>query len=313
MAVPSTDLHLIRAARRVFTGPATLLADPDQRARSARYLADLARPYGLELPDRPGQDAPGRSHAEMAEALIGALVPAEEPVDLLVLAFARHDVLPGRATATYLSHLCPGTPLSFAVCDQGPAAVVSGLRLAHAYASSGGGTTALVIAVDQAVLPYRTPTPAPARQQAVGMLCRTAPGAGAVPEHTGDVAHAPARMTVLRQHADVAAGDVAALAGSELAALSAGRPDARLVLGADLAAAWPTHPTDGVTVAPPGQPVTGPWWTLLDVLAADPDRSRPVLTADYDPDLRYLCLTGWQTTPTRPVGDAAITRAAPTA
>ncbi|WP_194820711.1 2-hydroxy-acid oxidase [Micromonospora sp. S-DT3-3-22] len=304
MAAPSTDLHLIRAARRVFTGPAALLDDPDQRTRSARYLADLARPYGLDLPDGPGQEAPGRSHAEMAEALIGALVPPQEPVDLLVLAFARHDMLPGRATATYLSHLCPGTPLSFAVCDQGPAAVVSGLRLAHAYASSGGGTTALLIAVDQAVLPYRTPTPAPARQQAVGMLYRTTPADGAVrgPEHTGDVVHAPARMTGLRQHADVAADEVAALAGSELAALSAGRTDARVVLGSDLAAAWPTHPTGGVTVTPPGQPVTGLWWTLPDALAAGPDRPRPVLTADYDPDLRYLCLTGWETTPvdTRP-------------
>ncbi|WP_211291364.1 2-hydroxy-acid oxidase [Micromonospora wenchangensis] len=304
MAVPSTDLHLIRAARRVFTGPSTLLDDPKQRARSARYLADLAHPYGLELPDGPGQEALGRSHAEMAEALIGALVPPHEPVDLLVLAFARHDVLPGRATATYLSHLCPGTPLSFAVCDQGPAAVVSGLRLAHAYASPDGGTTALLIAVDQAVLPYRTPTPAPARQQAVAMLYRTAPVAGTEPgpDPAGDVVPAPARMTVLRQHPDVAAGDVAALAGSELAALSAGRPDTRIVLGVDLAAAWPAHPTGGVTVAPPGQPVTGPWWTLLDVLAAGPARSGPVLTADYDPDLRYLCLTGWETTPvdTRP-------------
>ncbi|WKU04982.1 2-hydroxy-acid oxidase [Micromonospora sp. HUAS LYJ1] len=299
MAAPSTDLHLIRAARRVFTGPAALLHDPDQRARSARYLADLTHPYGLELPDGPAQEALGRSHAEMAETLIGALVPPQEPVDLLVLAFTRHDVLPGRATATYLSHLCPGTPLSFAVCDQGPAAVVSALRLAHAYASPGGGTTALLIAVDQAVLPYRTPTPAPARQQAVAMLCRTTPAAGAVrgPDPADDVVHAPARMTVLRQHADVAADEVAALAGSELAALSAGRPDARMVIGVDLAAAWPAHPTGPVTVAPPAQPVTGPWWTLLDVLAAGPDRTGPVLTADYDPDLRYLCLTGWETTP----------------
>jgi len=67
----------------------------------------------------------------MAEALIRELVPADAPVDLIVLAFAVPDVRPGRATATYLSHVCPGNPLAFAVCDQGSAAAFTGLRLAR--------------------------------------------------------------------------------------------------------------------------------------------------------------------------------------
>jgi hypothetical protein len=34
----------------------------------------------------------------MAEQLIGEVVSADEPVDLLVLAFSPHDVRPGRQT-----------------------------------------------------------------------------------------------------------------------------------------------------------------------------------------------------------------------
>ncbi|WP_328338459.1 2-hydroxy-acid oxidase [Micromonospora sp. NBC_00421] len=334
-AVPSTDLHLIRAARRAFTGPAGLMHDPAHREQSRHYLTDLARQDGREVPADlfdTASDSLGQSYAEMAEALIRALVGPDEPVDLLVLAFSRHDMLPGRATATYLSHVCPGTPLSFAVCDQGSAAAFSALRIAHAYASSAGCRRVLLIAVEQAVLPYDPPTPGPARHQGVALLYRTttapqapdehgpapgdspapvsagvtaaadpAPDAGAGPlpgsggpaASTGDVVAASARVSVLRQHPDVAADDVAALAGSELAALAAGRPDVRVLLSADLATAWPAHPVERVTVTPPGQPTTGLWWTLLDLLATDPGRPRPVLAADYDPDLRYLCLVEW--------------------
>ncbi|MFI9643185.1 2-hydroxy-acid oxidase [Micromonospora sp. NPDC051925] len=321
MAARSTDLHLIRAARRSFAGPAELLRDPVHRARSGRYLADLARPYGLEVPEGlfdAASESLGQSYAEMAETLIRALVPPDEPVDLLVLAFSSHDMLPGRATATYLSHVCPGTPLSFALCDQGSAAAFSGLRIARAYASSAGCRRALLIAVEQAVLPYDTPAPGPARHQGVAMLYSDTPAAsGSAPaprgsttpppdvtapprdtataaDRGGDVLDVTARVGVVRQHPDVAFDDVATLAASELAALSTGRPDVRVVLNADLAAAWPTHPVERVTGTPPGQPTTGLWWSLLDELATGPDRSRLVVAADYDPDLRYLCLVGWE-------------------
>ncbi|MEU1755770.1 2-hydroxy-acid oxidase [Micromonospora matsumotoense] len=327
-AAPSTDLHLIRAARRAFAGPAALLHDPTHREQSRRYLTDLARQDGREVPADLFDTASGslgQSYAEMAEALIRALVTPDEPVDLLVLAFSRHDMLPGRATATYLSHVCPGTPLSFAVCDQGSAAAFSALRLAQAYAASGGCRRFLLITVEQTVLPYATSTPGPARHQGVALVYRTtgpdpaAPGAGPVPPDaptaarpvgltvgsagpagsSGDVVDASARVGVVRQHPDVAADEVAALAASELAALAAGRPDVRVVLSADLAAAWPAHPVEGVTVTPPGQPTTGLWWTLLDRLTDQPGRPRPVVAADYDPDLRYLCLVSWDdSTPT---------------
>ncbi|AXH94666.1 2-hydroxy-acid oxidase [Micromonospora aurantiaca] len=272
-------LRLLRAARHTVTGPAALLGDPVLRERTAGYLADLTRPYGLRVPDGLF-DAPsgalGQSYGEMAAELIRAVVPPDEPVDLLVLAFAVHDVLPGRATAAYLSHVCPGTPMSFALCDQGSAAAFTGLRIAREY----GCRRALLLTVEQAVLPYDAAVPAPARHRAVAMLYGTAADDTA---RTGG-----ARVTGLRQRADVGPGDVAALAAAEVRELTAGRTDVAVVLGADLAAVWPGPGGGAVTTGPPRQPSTGVWWALLDRLAGDAARPRPVVVADYEPGLGYL-------------------------
>ncbi|MBB5114660.1 4-hydroxymandelate oxidase [Micromonospora echinospora] len=303
-----TGLRLLRAARRTFTGPAALLGDPVLRERAAGYLTDLTRPYGLRVPDGLF-DAPsaalGQSYGEMAAELIPAVVPPDEPVDLLVLAFAVHDMLPGRATAAYLSHVCPGTPMSFALCDQGSAAAFTGLRIARGY----GCRRALLVTVEQAVLPYDAAVAVPARHRAVAMLYGVATadparhaddgatgghddsrsnsdgGAGG-PERIG--LGSGARVTALRQHADVRVDDVAALAAAEVAGLTAGRGDVAVVLGADLAAAWPGPGGHAVTTGPGRQPSTGVWWALLDRLAGDAARPRTVLAADYEPGLGYL-------------------------
>ena len=160
--------------RRTFTGPAKFLADPGNRARVGEYLADAARPYAREVPaalfGEPPSPALGHSYGEMAEALIGPAVSADEPVGLLVLAFSIHDLRPGRQTAAYLSHLTPGAPMAFAICDQGSAAAFSGLRIAREYASSAGIRRALLIVVEQAALPYDCPVPVPAQHRGVAML-----------------------------------------------------------------------------------------------------------------------------------------------
>jgi hypothetical protein len=54
-------------------------------------------------------------------------------------------------------------------------------------------------------------------------------------------------------------------------------------------------------VMPPGQPSTGVWWGLLDELAGDAARADLLVAADYDPGLRYLCLTAFDTVPARTV------------
>jgi 4-hydroxymandelate oxidase len=286
---PRRDLHLVRAVRRSFAGPAGFLADPGNRARVGEYLADMARAYGREVPaalfgEPPAPAALGHSYGEMAEALIGLAVPAGEPVDLLVLAFSVHDVRPGRQTAAYLSHVTPGAPMAFAVCDQGSAAAFSGLRIAREYASSADVRRALLIVVEQAALPYGCPATVPAQHRGVAMLY----GDGAMPQ---------ARVADVRQHPGVRPGDAARLAAADLCELVAGHHQAALVLGDALAEVWTAPAAGRVRVMPPGQPSTGVWWGLIDELAGDGGRPDLLVAADYDAGLRYLCLTAFDTGP----------------
>jgi hypothetical protein len=294
------DLHLVRAVRRTFTGPAEFLADPANRARVGEYLADMARPYAREMPpDRFGEPpapALGHSYGEMAGALIG---PAGEPVDLLVLAFSIHDLRPGRQTAAYLSHLTPGAPMAFAICDQGSAAAFSGLRIAREYASSAGIRRALLIVVEQAALPYGCPVPLPSQHRGVAMLFGDGPSgdgpSGDGPSDDGTVPQA--RLAGLRQRPGVPPGAVAGLAAADLNELAASHHETGLVLSAALAAAWTAPAAARVRVMPPGQPSTGVWWGLIDELTGDAGHPDLVVAADYDPDLGYLCLAGFDTGP----------------
>ncbi|WP_117209515.1 2-hydroxy-acid oxidase [Allorhizocola rhizosphaerae] len=184
----SDALHLIRVRRRLFGTPAQL--PPAHRAALGVFITDLVRPYGLALREQEVHN--GHSYGEMAAELIAETVGAHEPVDLLVLAFAIPDLWPGRATATYLSHVCPGEPLAFAVCDQGTAAAFTGLRLAREYLRGDGFERALVLIVEQAVLPYEPAAPVtlPQRHAGVALLCGRSGGL---------------RLEALEQHPDVTA------------------------------------------------------------------------------------------------------------
>ncbi|MGH3277377.1 MAG: hypothetical protein ACRDNZ_24000, partial [Streptosporangiaceae bacterium] len=160
--------------RATFTGPAEFLANPANRARVGEYLTDMARPYARQVPaalsGEPPTPVTGHSYGEMAEELIGQVLSASDPVDLLVLAFSIHDMRPGRQTAAYLSGVTPGAPMAFAICDQGSAAAFTGLRIAREYASSAGIRRTLVVVVEQAALPYHCPATVPSRHQGVAML-----------------------------------------------------------------------------------------------------------------------------------------------
>jgi hypothetical protein len=256
--------NLIRTERATFAGPARFLADDGNRAGVGAYLADMTRPFGIE----PHAELSGQSYGEMATALVAAIVPATEPVDLLVLAFSVHDLWPGRATAAYLSRVCPGTPMSFAICDQGRAAAFTGLRVIRAYRPR----RALLLVVEQATIPYDSPAIPPAEHRGVAMLF-------------GDAAGSP--VAGVHQHSGVAPDAVAGHTTAGIAELSAGHDEVRVVLGDGLATAWPAHP--GHIVAPAGQPATGAWWQLAEQLT---DPAELVVVADYDPDLRNLSLTG---------------------
>jgi 4-hydroxymandelate oxidase len=275
---PATCQPRISAtARRSFHRPPEIAGRPGHQAHLHEYLSDLVRPYQLRLrQDGPGEPT-GHSYGEMAAALIAELAPPEAPVDLLVLAFAIPDVRPGRATATYLSQLCPGHPLAFAVCDQGPAAAFTGLRLAGAYAGTGDRQRALLLVVEQAALPYYAglPVEVPAGHTAVGLRC----------DPTG-----AAEVSSLRQYAGVSADRVAGLVTAELAAAGGSR-EVRLIADPQLAGALAGAEVPGqVRVVPAGRPHTGAWWELVGALADAPAGQRLVL-ASYDHQLSYLCLS----------------------
>jgi len=252
---------LARIERLGFDRPASDLDDPSRREHLADYLADLARPYPVELVSAMPT---GQSYAEMATALIAATVPADQPVDLLLLCFAVPDLHPGRATATYLSHRCPGTPLSFAICEQGSAAAFTGLRIASEYLASPDCRRALLLVVEQAGLPYPVPVPAPAEHRGVALLLESSPDGP--------------QLTKLHQAGGVSADQVSAT----LTELIPDQPKARLLLSESLAVHWPEQ---AVSV-PRGQPNTGLWWQLRDELAEHAD----LLLADYEPQLGYLSL-----------------------
>ena len=264
-SVRRDDAHgplVLRSVRsRVFAGASPLAADRGHTARHEVYLTDLLRPYGLK-PDDVG-DGRGQSFGEMAAVVIAETVTPDRPVDLLVLAFAGPDITPGRATATYLSHLCPGGPLAFAICDQGSAAAFTGLRLIDEYTRTGPARSALLVVVEQADLHHEPAASVtlPVRHTAVAVRTERGTGPGAV---------------TLRQHADVPPEQVAELLATEMGATG----DVPVLLSASLATAGGRG-----QVVPAGQPLTGLWSALAGSLG-----EHRTLLADYDPDLRYLSL-----------------------
>ena len=255
------------------------------------YLSDMVRPYGLALRDDLLDKGAGQSYGEMTGALLADTVPADQPVDLIVVAFAIHDVIPGRSTANHLSYLCPGRPQAFAICDQGAAAPFTGLRLLREYTRTGTCERALLVVVEQATLHY------------------TATAAAAVPDRNAAVVLAfgpggPGCVAAVREHTDVAAQQVGDLLAGELAALSTGGADVTLVAGNGLtralnAAGPPGTPPRSAGVppavrllaAPAGQPCTGVWWELAGRLPGWREQGQRVLLADYDPALGYLCVS----------------------
>lgn len=285
-ARPGTgQLRIRAAARRAFPGPPAIAARPDHRPHLQEYLSDLVRPYRLTLREEPGGSDvdSGHSYGEMAAALIGELVGQQEPVGVVVLAFAIPDVRPGRATATYLGELCPGDPLAFAVCDQGAAAAHTGLRLAGEYARSGDCRRALLLVVEQSGLPYDTglPMDAPAGHRAVGLRCEPA---------------GPAVVRGVRQHADVAPGRAAELLAGALAeavASRGGSGEVCLIADGRLAGELAAATVAGrVRVIPTGRSPTAGWWELAGALAgpAGPAGQRLIL-ASYDRQLCYLSVS----------------------
>lgn len=281
-----SSLRISRAQRRVFGGRSDSPLDPELR----RFVADMVRPYGNPLREDMLSEPNGHAYAVMAEALMAELVSPDRPVELLVLASAIHDTQLARPSATYLSYICPGNPMSFAICDQGVAGAHTALRLVRDQVAAGDRGRSLLILAEQTALHYEPAAvdgPShlmPRRPAAVAFLCEEGVGA---------------ELVSVRQHSRVAPDAAAQLLAAEVSALTtgpAGRDDTTLVLGEALAVVAEdvaAELTDRVVLAPSGQPFTGPWWELAGALdLADVSTGGGLMVlADYEPQLRYLCVS----------------------
>ncbi|MEO7287956.1 MAG: 2-hydroxy-acid oxidase [Jatrophihabitantaceae bacterium] len=261
--------------RRVYDEPSATARDP----RLAEFLTDMLTPYQVQF--RPDLLAEGTGHSfgEMGEPLIAEMASEHDPVDLLVLAFAMHDLRPGQATSTYLSHLCPGNPLAFSVCDQGDAGGFTALRLIQTYTRTGDFAHSLLLVMEQTALYYEPDRPAARPQRHAAVAIRfDAGGQG--------------QLAPVRQQSAVPADQVADRLRAELAALTAGRDDVTLIAGEGLASQLTSRSdqVDELVLAPAGQPATGTWWALAGDLDRWAGQQRLVLVADYEPTLGYLSI-----------------------
>ena len=270
-------LRISGTARRVFDEQADSARHPAYRT----YLTDMVRPFGLAVHTEALSEGRGQSYADMAGALIPEVTAEDQPVDLLVMAFAVPDVAPWRCTTSHLSLLCPGGPMAFAVSDCGTTAAFTGLRLIRAQAVGPSSPRALLIAAEQAAVNHELPVPAaaPARHAAVALRFDRA---------------GPGLVDSVRLRSGVTRSEAAGLLATGLAELSAGHDDVTVIAGAELAesaqssAALPVAAE--VIVAPAGQPCTGVWWEVAGRLAGWAARGQRVVIADYDPLPGSLCL-----------------------
>lgn len=286
---PGAPLRISRVRSRVFPGASPTNTDPDLRV----FVTDLARPYGAAVYDDLLDKGVGHSYGEMATPLLAEAVADGEPVDLLLLAFAIPDVRPARATALYLTTLCPGTPQAFAVCDQGRAAPFTALRLAGTYTRAGHCRRAVLLVVEQSALhhgppgsahgPGAAPGPVPEQHTAVAIVCDPRGRTG------------PVRV---RQHPNLTPHAAEELLAAEIAHHTAGPGAPILVLGAGLSGTDLDARTRSRTIrAPAGAPYTGPWSALAEGLEDWARAGSPVLLAEYDHALGYLCLAALDPAP----------------
>ena len=303
-------LAVCGAWRRAFDGSSEAARDPMLR----RYLGDMVRPYGVGLRADLLDEGAGYSYGDMADALFAEADVAGRDVDLVVMAHAVSDVIPGRSTAAYLSYLCRSEPLALAVCDQGNAAPFTALRLIRAYAAGAGCRRSLLLVAEQAAALYEPPAhaPLPARHAAVliefgdsapGGIAATVVRAAVPPEQVpGELA---ARVTALAS----GQGDVTLVVGNGLSCALAGADSGgpavsepvQITIGNGALAGLPAA---DLVVAPAGQPCTGVWWELAGRLPAWRSTRRRVLLADYEANLGYLCLSAIDVGPAAQPGTA---------
>ncbi|MGW6919192.1 hypothetical protein ACWGB8_36060 [Kitasatospora sp. NPDC054939] len=271
-AGPRPGLRLTHALAADFDGRSEASLHPDLRV----FTGDLVRPHGLALREDLLCEGVGHSYGEMGEALLGealrtGALAADDPVDLLILAFSAPDVRPGAPASLYLSRHCPGTPAAFAVCDQGSAAAFTALRIAAAHCRTGSCRRAVVVLAEQSALHYEPAEEVelPERHRAVLLVGEAGAGPGLTVGQWAESDGERALKSVRAAHEELGPGAGLLVAG-----------------GLVREAAPDTLP--GAEAGDAGQPFTGVWSLLAERLADRTEGAAPLLLADHDRRLGRL-------------------------
>ncbi|WP_187284760.1 hypothetical protein [Streptomyces sp. uw30] len=250
--------RLVRAARYAPTAPPDAYVPAPELEE---FYAELGAPYGLPFARERYAASARRTSVELAFGALDALgeLPEGRTPELVVVAYATPDFVHAQLVASCVKGRLPGSPLAFALSDQGPLTAFSALRVAVEYARRCGFTRLLVLVVDQSTQPFAVPDAA--------------------------AVHADSAVALLLDW-DGGAAPVRGMAQGPLSApgLFAGwDPAAAVVAGAGLAEADCRLPSsDGPSAtAGPGLPCTGVWAALLDAVARGV--TGPVVVADHDP------------------------------
>ncbi|MFE6941362.1 hypothetical protein [Streptomyces chartreusis] len=255
---PSAVPRLVRAARYAPTAPASGYVPVPELEQ---FYAELGAPHGLPFARERYAASPRRTSVELAFGALDALgeLPEDRAPELVVVAYATPDFIHAELVASCVKGRLPGSPLAFALSDQGPLTGFSALRVGVEYARRCGFTWLLLLVVDQSTQPFAVPDEAAAHtDSAVALLLDWEGGAAPV----RGMAQGPLSAPGLFAGWDPAA---AVVAGTGLA-------------GADCE--LPSHGGPSVT-AGPGLPCTGVWTALLDAVARG--ITGPVVVADHDP------------------------------
>lgn len=240
-----------------------------------RYFTDMAAAFGHRYESTALDRA--TSYSSMAAEMLAALPPRVGRIDHIVLAHATPDIDCRASVGCFLVEAA-GDPIVFGVSDQGLAAPFTALRVAADFPRGervSGRTVVLVL--DQSSVPWEVPRRelVPACDAAVALVLQPAPAG---------------RGVLLGQHSAVPPADVPDLLVEYLHAVAAwSAAPVTLVAGRHV----PLTPAACAGVGqirrvPEGRVCTGVWATMHE-LVGQPAPGVMVL-AEYDPDLRYLCL-----------------------
>lgn len=148
-------------ALRLRTAAALLRPAPQQYRPDEeilRFYRDLLGPRGSELDENLARRGTNIAFTDLAERAFRAApgaVPASP--DLLVLAYALHDLHPLTTVSSRLNHQFGGQSRSFAISEQGLGAPFTALRIAQSYARSGRCDSAALFVLEQATYLYPVP------------------------------------------------------------------------------------------------------------------------------------------------------------